>query len=467
MRLQFFSVTSLIWSFLLVWQAMCSTTLPAISLDDVVELALDNDARLQAEKFAAEARTADGWRAVAGYGPVVSGYGGYARNHDSSSPEEVSELEERVANYYEKELSVELRQPVIDLEKASIALRGMTEMDMAEIQKKKALEELLLRVHERYYAVLTSRQYQELAGKESDALYHQLQTTKEKLELGFGTITDQYNAEARYRLSLAAEVARKTEFENAQKALEEIINIELSEEIEDLPEGTKLPGLPLNPVRWHEIARLNNSDLLMRQLQMKMAGLDLRAAESRFLPSLVFYANYTENDPDGGLPGYGEERRESEIGLRLEVNLLSGGRDTAATIATSKRAKEAREQVKVTDRAVNRSVHSLWDSIANTRDLIEAYSLAVEANKMAMESTQDSYDEGAKVLLDVLNAQQDFFRSLREYKTTRYDYMVLLEKFRQVAGVEKVIEAKQSGSGSKPLEPLITSAAEKPTKKIL
>ena len=60
-----------------------------------------------------------------------------------------------------------------------------------------------------------------------------------------------------------------------------------------------------------------------------------------------------------------------------------------------------------------------------------------------MESTQASYDEGAKVLLDVLNAQQDYFRALREYKTTRYDYMILLEQFKQVVGVKEVFEMSQ------------------------
>ena len=51
-----------------------------------------------------------------------------------------------------------------------------------------------------------------------------------------------------------------------------------------------------------------------------------------------------------------------------------------------------------------------------------------------MESTQASYDEGAKVLLDVLNAQQDYYRSLKTYKTAHYDYLLLLEKFKLVVG---------------------------------
>lgn len=432
------TITYTTCSLLILWLSIFPSSVIAISLEDVVQLALDNDARLQAEKLTAEARTADGWQAVAGYGPVLTGYGSYMKNRYSLYPDQTAKLEDRVANYYEQELSLELEQPIIDLEKASIALHGITEMDMAGLEKKKALEDLLLRVHERYYAVLSSKQNQELAKIESKALLNQLETTIEKQELGFGTITDQHNAEARYRLSLASEITKKTELHNATKALEETINQKLAEGIDDLSADAQLPVLPLDLIEWYEIAKVNNSDLGLRLLQLKMAELDLRAIESKFLPSLHFFANYTENDPDDGFLGYGEERRETEIGLRLEMNLLAGGRDTAATIAASKRAKAAQEQIKATERAVNRSVGSLWVSIENTRNLVAAYQLAADANKLALESTQASYDEGAKVLLDVLNAQQDYFRSLREYNTTRYDYMVLLEKFRQVVGVQEI-----------------------------
>ncbi|WP_458774777.1 TolC family outer membrane protein [Desulforhopalus sp. 52FAK] len=431
---------STIW-FMLLLALTVPTSLGAMSLDEVVQLALENDARLRAEKYTAQARNADGWQAVAGYGPVVTGYGEYMKNREALYPDEPAELEDRVANYYEQELSIELKQPIIDLEKASVALRGMTEIDMAKLEQKKATEDLLLRVHERYYTVLSNRQNLALAKRESKALLDQLDTTKEKLELGFGTITDQYNAEARYRLSIANEISQKTELENARKALEEIINRELTEEIEDLPVTFKIPELHLTLHEWHDIARSNNSDLGLQRLQSKVAQFTYHAAKSRFLPALVFFANYTENDPDNGVFGYGEERRETEVGVRLEMNLLAGGQDTAATIAASKRAKAAKEQVESSDRAVNRSVASLWDSIQNTKNLIDAYKLAVSANKLAMESTQDSYDEGAKVLLDVLNAQREYFSSLGEYNTTRYEYMTLLEKFRQVVGVAILTEA--------------------------
>lgn len=421
---------------------MCTVTVygsaGAISLDEVIEIALEHDAQLQAENLSAEARNAEGWGHVAGYGPTLDGSGSYMQKRDAIHPDEDAEMEDRVANYYEKELTLELRQPVIDLEKASIAMRGIREMTLAELEKKKAREELLLRVHERYYHLLAARQNLQLAEAETNSLHNQLESIREKVDLGFGTITDQNNAEARYRLSLAEEIKRDTGLQNAKKALEEIIGRRLPGEVEDLGEDAALPNLPLAVADWLERAFKSNTDLNLKKMQTKISLLDLQAAESRFLPALVFFADYSENHPDGGLLGYGEERNEFQMGLRVEANLLSGGRNIAATAAASHRTKEAKRRVEVARRAVKRSVHSLWESITGARQLIEAYRLAVDANKMAMDSTRAAYDEGAKVLLDVLNAQQDYFRSLREYKTTRYDYMILLERFRQVVGVEDV-----------------------------
>lgn len=454
---------------LLVCVVVFPAPVQAVSLDTLLQLAVENDARLKAETLTAQAKTADGWQAVAGYGPVVSGYGEYRRSHETAEAEESAELEDRSASYYEKELSIELKQPLIDFEKGSIAMGGMAEMDIAGFEAKKAFEDLLLRVHERYYDVLSSQQNHFLAAKESQALLDQLETTKAKLELGFGTITDQHNAEARYRMALATELARKTELDNAIKALEEVINQPLAENVDDLPEDAPLPELRLSVQEWLEVARNHNSDLNIKKLQQKKAEFTQHAAESRFLPALVFFADYTENEPDGGLRGYGEETSEGRVGLRLEGNLLSGGSDTAATVAASKRAKAARKQLEVSDRALFRSVYSLWNTIADTRTLIDAYQQAVEANRLAMESTQLSYDEGAKVLLDVLNAQQDFFRSLREYKTTRYHYMVLLAQFKQVIGVDEVITAiePEREADEATAHPLITSAAGKTAEETL
>ncbi len=415
-----------------------TAVLATINLPEIIQLALKRDAQLRADTFTAEARNADGWQSVAGYGPTLTASGAYMRSRDSSQPEESAKLADGLAKFNEGVIKAGLEQPVVDLEKGSKALQGIAEMDIAELLKKKANEDLLLKVHERYYAILSTQEALRLARAESAALEKQVRDAEDKLELGLGTITNQYTAEARYRLSLAAEIARKSDFDNSLKALEEVIDQEIAGELEDLRPDMLLPRVSNDVGTWLEVSRTGNTDINIKQLQLKSAQLEYRGIQSRFLPSLVFFADYSERHSDNGLVGYGEDRSELDVGLRLEAKFLSGGRDTAAAVAAGKRLKAAEERATVAERAMNRSVRSLWDSIQQTGELIAAYQQAVAANEKALESTQAAYDEGAKVLLDVLNAQQDYYRSLRQYKTSRYDYMMLLEKFRQAVGVETV-----------------------------
>ncbi len=405
-----------------------------LTLEEAVTLAQTNDPTTKAEIFAAEARYADGAQAVGGYGPRLNVTANYFESEDRLYPDVAeNEAGDRRADFSETEYRISFEQPLVDLEKAALFARGLKGMDIAELLEKKAGEDLVLLVQERFYAALSARERFNIAQSESDALKQQVQHAKDRIALGFGTITDQYDAEARYRISLAAEIANKTEFENGVKALEEIIGITVNS-LEDVNRDEQLPPLTGDLETWLAVADENNTDLALRKLQYAETQLDYRAKQSRFLPSLSLFADYLERDADGGLIGYGEERRETDVGIRLNINLLAGGTDTAATVAASKRKFEARERVTATKGSLIRSVSSLWGSINDTASLLDAYEMAVKANEQALDATRASYTEGVKNLLDVLNAQQDYFRTLGQYRTARFDYMVLLARFENVVG---------------------------------
>jgi outer membrane protein len=413
----------------------------AIDLHEITRLALEHDAQLKADMFAAEARNAEAWQSVAVYGPNLAVSGSYSSNRDSSLPDKGADQEDRRADFKEGEFTVGLTQPVIDLEKINQVRQGTSQMKEAELLRKKAREDLLLKVHERYYGLLSAQENLRLSRAESEALQLQVRNAETKLEVGYGTITDRYNAEARYRLAFAAEIAGERDFDNSLRALAELVGREIEGEIEDLPADLVLPTLPAEIEAWLHVAYRNNSDLTIDRIQAESALLQYRAVQGRFAPSLVFFADYSDRRSTDGLLGYGEERSEFDAGLRLQTTFLAGGRDTAAAVAAFRRARAAEERTEAAKRGVNRSVCSLWDSIDHTRQLIEANRLAAAANEQALNATLASYREGVKVLLDVLNAQQDYYRSLRQFKTSRYDYMVLLERFKLAVGVESLAEA--------------------------
>lgn len=405
-----------------------------LTLQEAIALARRHDARYHAELHDAAAQSAEGWQAVAGYGPTVRVVGSYAHSRDTLQPERQAEAAGAIASFNEAEITITAEQPLVDLSKAGVAGRGLIDMSIGDLRKKKAEQDLRLRVSERYYAALSSRESHLLARGETAALKRHLASAEERLALGFGTITDRHNAEARYRLALAAETAGKTALANALTALEEVIGraVNSNQFAPDLPPVPAPPKPPL--AHWLQVASAMNTDLQISKLQHDVAVINRRIALSRFTPALVLFADYRDRSPDGGLSGYGEDRSETDIGVRLQMDLLAGGQDVAASVAAARRLRSAARQVQAGRNALTRSMQSLWESIIGTRELIETYRQASEASRLAMESTQASYDEGAKVLLDVLNAQQDYYRSLKTYKTAHYDYLLLLEQFRLVVG---------------------------------
>ncbi len=410
------------------------TAAPALTLDELVERARSHDARFRAEQHHAAAAAADGWRLVADYGPNVTVSGRYQRSRDRYERVDAENRDNGSASFTEKVFTVGLEQPVIDLEKASRARQGLLAMDVAELRKQKAEETLLANVFERYFGALIDLENQQLAEAETAALETQWQTAQQKLALGFGTITDQHHAEARYRLAAAAAIDAQTAMENALLAVAELIGYPLTPA--ELAAGRDdARSLPLrSEEQWLALALQHNTDLRLAQLDQDRARLHQRAVQSRFAPALVLFADYHDRRPDGGAYGFFEERQELDFGLRLDLALFAGGRDVADLIARTRSLRAAQQELIATERSVARSVRSLYNSITGTQALIAGYRSAVEANRLALEATQASYNEGVKVLLDVLNAQQDYFRSQKAYTTTQYDHRLLQKKLELLTG---------------------------------
>jgi outer membrane protein len=290
-----------------------------------------------------------------------------------------------------------------------------------------------LKVHEQFYAVLSAQEQLKTARGESEALRQSAKQTKERLSQGAGTITDQDDAEARWRTALATEIAAKTDYENNVKALAETVgqpcgNLEADCENCPLPE----PGEDLD--YWRHQAETANTGLLITGLQYRAAELVLQEKKGRFLPNLVAFADYSHRNSNGGLPSYGDERESMDAGLRLQMDLLAGGADTAAVIAASSRRDEAQERLTEAKRSLERSLTSLWDSLRDGKALTDASRQAAEASERALASTQTAYNEGLRTVIDLLDAQREHYRNLGQYQASRYNYLTLLARFRNVIG---------------------------------
>ena len=102
-----------------------------------------------------------------------------------------------------------------------IALDATTTPPKSDAQLSAALQDLVLRVAQAYFDVLLAQDNLELVGAQKTAIAEQLAQAKRNFEVGTATITDTHEAQARFDLATAQEIAARNDLEVKRRALEQ------------------------------------------------------------------------------------------------------------------------------------------------------------------------------------------------------------------------------------------------------
>lgn len=412
----------------------------ALNLEQVIELAKRNDATFQAEKLDTEADEYESRQLTSAMGPRVIASYKYLRKEESYQPDDTVEVDESVelkdkeALIDDGELSISVTQPIIDLVKLNTVRSGLLKKKIADLRLKKAEEDLVVRAIERYYRILSTEDEIDLAVRKCRALAALVKKTKETHRLGLGPISDQYDVEARYQLSIASRTSAIATHEDAREALSELLGITIIDALQRDNTSHSISMPENNLDHWLSLAQKNNVDVNIRMLLMDAEHIKTKIARGRLFPTVSVYAEYERQQPDDGLDGYGWVRETAEVGLKLEMELLSGGRDLADFMAQKTKLKSAKKRIDASRRSVNRSVKSTWNNLQSKQTMIKAYEKAVIASEKSLEVVQAGYVEGLNTLLDVLNSQRDYFISRSQYLKAGYDFLVEKAKFKQLVG---------------------------------
>src|SRR5574343_723512 len=96
----------------------------------------------------------------------------------------------------------------------------------AEANFAQARQDLILRVAQAYFDTLYARENLAAVRANKTAISQQLESAKKNFEVGTATITDSHEAQARYDLAVAQEIAAESDYEIKQRALQAIIGRE-------------------------------------------------------------------------------------------------------------------------------------------------------------------------------------------------------------------------------------------------
>ena len=431
----------------------------AADLLDVYELAQRNDPTFAAAQAEYQAELEARPQARAALLPQVNASAAYSDNSQESESGPGGTVE---SDYTNKQYQLELRQPLFDWAAFAGLDRADARIARAEANLAAAKQELILRVSEAYFNVLSARDGVRFAEAEKKAIGRQLEQAQQRFEVGLIPITDVKSAQASYDLAVAREIEARNTLENAREALRTLIERipgRLDAVADDLPLTRPQPN---DVAAWVERALEQNPEFLAARANAEVARYDIKQARAGHYPEVDLFARRTDSDRsyDGNATAAlsnGGGGTTDSIGIELTWNLFSGGATSSRTDQARSLFQAAQSRMVQARRSASQSTRDAFRGLAAAISQVKALRQAVESNEAAVEAERAGFRVGTRTAVDVLSALRDLYGAQRDFADARYNYILNRLRLKQASGtltmddvrvVNAWLRATASGGGT-------------------
>ncbi len=351
-----------------------------------------------------------------------------------------------VTNFPTDSRTLSINQPIFRREVIARFEQAKAVVKQAEYTLLAAEQDLLLRTTAAYLSVLAATDSLALAVAEREAVSKVLDLARERLKMGTGTITNQYDAAARFAVTQAREVEAQNKLGDARQALREITG-RLIHNVQALrPEFTLEKPVPTDVDRWVESALDQNLMLRARREAVDVARQEIERQRAGHFPSLNLLLNQNRRDAGSTLFGGGSIVETSDVMLRLSIPIFEGGLTSAVTQEAVYRYQKSREELEQEHRAIERATRAAYDGTLSGVKLVQALKQSVVSQESALEMRLEGFRSGLFSFLPVLDTQRDLYLAKRDYAQSRYEYLLYRLRLKQAAGT--LSEADLVGIGA-------------------
>ncbi|HXJ50287.1 MAG TPA: TolC family outer membrane protein [Burkholderiales bacterium] len=307
----------------------------------------------------------------------------------------------------------------------------------AEATFAQAGQDLIVRTAQAYFDVLAAFDTLEVVRAQKTATGEQLAAAKRNFEVGTATITDTHEAQSRFDLISAQEIAALNDLQTKYQALQLITGKAYNELKALRPEVKLAPPNPENMESWVEIAEKQGYPVQVADAAAEIAALEARRQRAGHLPTLDAVATYGQTGSSASSTSAtspaGADVTTSTIGLQFAMPLYQGGgidsREREAA-ALSLKSKDDLENARRTAAVSTRQNYLL---VINGISAIAALEQAMISSQSSLDSNKLGYEVGVRINIDVLNAQQQLYSTRRDLAVARYNTIVNQLKLKSLA----------------------------------
>jgi len=408
-------------------------TANAADLLQVYYDALAHDARYAASRAQHEADQEKRVQGRSALLPTLGATAGAQRNDtettlkDPNTGVKGSKIDSRFnSNSY----AVQLSAPLFRMQNWHQYKAGVLQTELADSVFSQETQNLILRMAEAYFNVLNAQDVLSAIVQLRTAAAEQLELARTSFKVGTVTVTDVHEAQSRFDLASAQEIAARNTLDVALEALARIIG-RTPEKLAGLKPGVMLSRPePDNIDAWVEAAEKGHYGVQAQTLIREIAMREHQRAQAGHLPTLDLTASHNRNTR----PSVSIERTESNvIGLQLGVPLYQGGHTSSRARETAALRVKADSDLEDARRAAALAAREAYLGVTNGMAQVQALEAAKVSSKSALEANHLGYKVGVRINIDVLNAQSQLAETLQKLARARYD--TLLAQLRLKASV--------------------------------
>jgi outer membrane protein len=312
--------------------------------------------------------------------------------------------------------------------------QGLKQAELAAAQLKAAEQDLIVRVSQAYFDVLGSRDSLAFVQAQKTAVAEQLAAAKRNFEVGTSTITDTREAQARYDLVLAQEIAADNDLRVKKMALDLLVgNSNTEPKSLVLPVQLQAPQ-PADINTWVMQSAELHPSIAQARVALDIAKFEIEKAEAGHKPTLDLSIGYAPTRYKDGYTSTQVDTNATSMNLSLNVPLFAG-------FATQNRIKEtvaledkARADVETAERSVAQATRTAYLGLQSGLGQVNALAAAEASSQSALDANLLGYKVGVRINIDVLNSQSQLYQTKRDLAKARYDVLVGQLKLRQANG---------------------------------
>ena len=402
----------------------------AQSLVELYESARAFDANFQSAKLQYDANLARADQAKAGILPSAGFSAGASRIGVENTTPAIN------TSYNTQNATLSATQPLYRPANWASYEQGLKQVDLARAQLESASQDLIVRTSQAYFDVLAAQDTLTFVRAQKEAVAEQLASAKRNFEVGTSTITDSREAQARYDLVIAQEIAAENDLRVRKIALDQLVGMTESKPV-SLATPVNLPTvLPADPNTWVRQSELLHPAIRQAQSNAEIADLEVKKAEAGHKPTLDATASYnvTKNPSNTAQSGISSRANTSNVGLLLNVPLFAGFATQNRIRETLSLRDKALSDLEGTRRTVAQNVRTAYYGVQSGQGQVRALEAAELSSQSALDANKLGYQVGVRINIDVLNSQSQLFQTKRDLAQARYNVLLGGLRLRQASG---------------------------------